>query len=297
MPSLRVLFLIGSSAACLTLLSPFAWAKSVKCRAAPQKIISLSLASDEIVFELLGESGRNRIAGLSTSSASPIYSNISNSVASITLFGTDLETIVRARPDLVISASYNDAKIKTRLEQAGICVKELAQFARLADISNNIEMIGSWISKENEAKSLAASLRKSVAETSTAIAKTTPVQVFGYVDGYFVAGRETLFDDIVRASGGENVTSSLFSGWKKTNAESLIKLKPDIIIATDEHGGAAKILENLERNASTKHFPAVKNKKIIIVPAKSLVSVSQHVAKAIESLRLEFSKHEPKKTP
>jgi iron complex transport system substrate-binding protein len=274
-----------------------AFAADVSCPKSPQRIISLSLASDEIVFDLLGEKGRSRLIAVSKSAASPVYSNLAESVKSLPLIGTDLETIVRARPDLVITASYNEAKIKKRLEQAGICVRELSNFNRLADIEQNIAKIGLWLDLEQEGKKAASEFHAAVSKMQARSTSGIRVKAFAYSDGMFIAGRETLFDDIVTAAGGENVTSSLFAGWKKATAESLIQLKPDLIVATDEHGSVEKILEKMERDPATKQFPAVKNKKVIIIPAKTLVSVSQHVAKAIESLRLEISKIEPKKTP
>src|SRR4051812_26256730 len=82
--------------------------RSVDVAAAPVRIASCSLASDETLLALLGP-GTPRLVAVSSLATDRRYSNIAGEIPkSLTgRCGTELESLLALKPDLAVLASYN----------------------------------------------------------------------------------------------------------------------------------------------------------------------------------------------
>ena len=87
-----------SAVACLTLMATVAEANSL-----PQRIVSMSLCSDQYVLSLVDPS---RVAGITLSGSLPEYSNVADQAGGIPIHRGSAEEIIALKPDLVVTGGY-----------------------------------------------------------------------------------------------------------------------------------------------------------------------------------------------
>jgi iron complex transport system substrate-binding protein len=104
-----------------------------------QRIISLSLASDEILLDLLTAcKATNRLIALSTFADKSDYSHVADRTSVVKhRVHSEPESIISLTPDLVIAASYNRLEVIDVLKRRGIPTLMLADFASHKDIHTN----------------------------------------------------------------------------------------------------------------------------------------------------------------
>jgi iron complex transport system substrate-binding protein len=100
-------------------------------------------------------------------------------------------------------------------------------------------------------------------------------------DGY-TAGRNTLFDDIVRQAGAINVAAEQgLEGFPRISAEQVAAWQPDFIIA----GADANTLEDTRRrllaNPAVAATNAARADRIVLIDNRYFLTVSQHVVRAV----------------
>ncbi len=86
-------------------------------RGAPCRIVSLILAGDEMLLDLIP---RRCLRAVSSYAANALFSNVAEKAKGLTPVGHNLERVVRLRPDLVVVASYTDPPFKHLLRTLGI---------------------------------------------------------------------------------------------------------------------------------------------------------------------------------
>ena len=247
----------------------------------PQKIASLSLASDEILFELLKKSGSlHRLAAVSSVAHDKRYSFIADDVKAQNLLqiNAHIEAIVALKADWVVAASFNNPKFLQVLQRTQIPYVTLTEFKNLEDIVRHMRSLARLISHPHLAEEL---LKELISWEPFTKKKETLL----FYDSYgYVLGSETLFDDMIKRSGFQNAVSR--KGWWKISRESLLHLKPDFIIAACEKPQA--VLKTLRKKVGWKHFEAVKKAKLICIPQRALYSTSFHILKAYHQLKKSY---------
>lgn len=270
---------------------------SIEISIAPQRIISGSLASDEVTVELLQRTGQmQRLVALSTLVDNPRYSNLAGQLQAFPSvpskrFGGELEAAFALRPDLVIAASINKPETLRRLNEAQVKTFVIGDFYKLADIAASITTLGELLHLKPAAKSLRHEFESDLVRLAARIPyeeHNRPV-VLQYIPGHMVSGANTLFDDIVRAAGGRNAAAVYgLRGWPRVNAETLITMNPAAIVAEGLPQDRARIIRELQQTPGWRELAAVQAEKIIVVPGPQLAAVSHHVVKAVRHLQQAF---------
>lgn len=248
----------------------------------PERVLSGSLASDEVALELLGqaEAGR-RLVALSSLADDRTYSNIVAVPPELRgRFGGDVEAALGLRPDLVLLATFNRPEALRRFEQARVRVFVLPDFSDFAGLDMHIARIGSLLFEEQRAEELRTKVRAelaALAERAKPLVAKPPRVLHAYPDGT-VSGKGTMLDAIVEAAGGKNA-AALMDGWKKLNVESVLALDPDIVVIG---GQDPKLAAAIPGFASLR---AVRQGAVIVVPGHELGALSQHVLKAVRKLQ------------
>jgi iron complex transport system substrate-binding protein len=260
--------------------------------ASPQRIASCFVAADEMVIDLLSPTKElHRLIAVSTLAEDPRYSFAAPLPKTVThRCGAELESLLAARPDLVILASFNRPELIDRLRQAKVAVHVLENFNGLDDVAANLKALGKLLGTNKAAARLAGSVEATRNAMPTPAA---PTLLSLSSDGVVAAG-DTLFDDVVRASGGVNLAARQgLKGWPRLSAEALAKLDPDYLVASGEPGDP----EALERALTLAQGPsgyaamrAVKEKRIILIPERELSAASHHVLKAVRRLSTALKK-------
>ena len=244
----------------------------------PKSIISLSLASDEILVDIVDD--RKKIAALTYFSTDPLISNVVEKAQAIPRVRANLEQIIAKSPDLVILAGHTNPSIRTHLEAAGIKVLILHEIVSLESIKKNINMVGEAVCEGTAAKTLVENMEKQVADARAKIppdAKAPTVLFYGAPG--FTVGKHTTVNDIIESSGAINLPARLgLSGYSNISTEYVIQNNPDLVLTSSYNPSHPDFVGQMFENS------AFRDKKIIVVAGKHLDAASHYAAQAVIDL-------------
>jgi iron complex transport system substrate-binding protein len=104
-----------------------------------------------------------------------------------------------------------------------------------------------------------------------------------------IMARKTLFDDLVARAGGINAASERgLSFWPKIDGETLLSLKPDMIIITDRN--IAQKEREIKNHPVWKKMTAVQNGRLIFIDPREALSTSHYFANAVRELHQKLEK-------
>ena len=192
------------------------------------RIVSLS---PSITAQMIDLDGEHLIAGVTT--YSPPLSREVEIVGSLT--NPNIEKIILLKPDAVLY-SIEDSAVQ-RTEQLTAMGIEIISFRRNVDYSaicDNYRVLAGIIGKEELAEKKLAIYNKKVEEarirTSQYSSKPT-VAFFVSQEPLITVSKMSFINGIINDAGGINVYQDLEKAYPIVSAESLIILKPDIIIS------------------------------------------------------------------
>ncbi|MCI1986371.1 MAG: ABC transporter substrate-binding protein [Lactobacillus sp.] len=173
-----------------------------------------------------------------------------------------IETLLKADPDVVISSS--PAQVTT-LRKAKLPTIN-AMFQTLPDMRKSITLTANVLNTKAakaEAKAYNAQFKKDVqsVKDKTAAAKTTPsvLHVVGLADLTKVDGTKTIPDEWIKIAGGQNAITEA-GNMLTVTPEAIVKADPDVIIVGSTT--SAKALAAFQKDSRFKHLTAVKNKRV-----------------------------------
>ena len=252
----------------------------------PDKIISLSPGVTEIIFALglndklvgvtsfcdypAGARSIDKIGGYSTVDKEKVIEKIGGDTDGAVIFASTLHVV----PGGVLSD----------LEQLGYkaVVLEANTIGRLFDCMKLVNRIGGGGSK---AEAAIQSLEARVGAVKSRINADTPKvtvmhEVFG---GHWIAGANTLENDIITEAGGINIGASRGAGYGQINIESIIGANPDKIVIVSQMGNMVDGLVSSEitDNPVFRVLDAVKNRRVYVIDADI---VSRSGPRAVDGL-------------
>ncbi|HEY5236930.1 MAG TPA: ABC transporter substrate-binding protein [Rhizomicrobium sp.] len=196
--------------------------------AAPTRIVSTFLCTDEYVFRL---AARPRIAALSflAGDTHPIVSTIAGQLGGIRLIRPDTETVLGLSPDLVVMYQGTNPKLLQHLKELGIPVVEVPWANSLADVRRVTLMLGRVLGAEGKAEAMLAQMDRTLAAAKAGAARP-PVRTLIYqANGY--AGTGEFTGEIMSAAGLSDASPSYRT--MRTGAipvEAVIAAQPDLLI-------------------------------------------------------------------
>lgn len=187
------------------------------------------------------------------------------------------EKIIAMNPDLVIiDSSVGPTEAIASLKSAGIKVVQISEVWTVAGISEKVMEVASLLGVESTGKKLASLVESTIVSASKKVSGS-PRVLFLYLRGgnsiYLVGGSGSGADSLLASIGAVDVGATPGSKpFTPLTAESLIALKPDVILVMtkglDSVGGVSGLIE-LPGVAQT---PAGKNSRIISVDDSLLLS-------------------------
>jgi iron complex transport system substrate-binding protein len=248
--------------------------------APPQRIVSLTLAVDEILMDLIGPA---RIVALSELAPKP-GSLLADRVGAIEHFvGSDVESIIALQPDLCFLASYNRKETRSLLIDSGIPVFVFSSFHTFEDIRKSIHTVGRAVGAEDEAKRLVAEMDRKLEFVAQRIpAKTEWPSVLAYGQSGWVSGAGTTQSEIFESAGLSNAATELgITGHTQVSQEQVLAMDPDYFVVVTQSvltpGEEAWLMEN----PALAPLRAIQEEHVLTVRESQLSSVSHHVADAV----------------
>ncbi len=248
----------------------------------PERIVSLTLGTDEILLSLVAP---QRVRAVTYLARDSIWTNVGEIAQQVEHTSqSDPEQIIALEPDLVLAASYNNPDHVQLLRDAGIPVVVVLLFDSVDRIADNIRFVAHLTGDEERAEALIAAMAARLAKVEALVAEAeTKPRVLFYSSFGSSAGKGSTFSDIVRRAGGINLgDEALESPFGEISLEKIVELNPDVII-TDEFAPEdnAKWQENFSNHPALANVNAKRNGKIYTVPARHLSTVSQHIVEGV----------------
>ena len=274
-----------SSLVCLLALSATPASSSVP--GTPQRIASCSLATDEIATELLTRAHHeSHLIAVSTLADNPEYSNIIPVPAALVgRCGTELESLIILKPDLILLAPYTRTEFVRQVKKSNINTFTTQKPISLDTIEATIELLGVKIQEPEAARQLLTEIRKERQAFQLQREQKKKPRLLHIFSDHSFSGSETMFDAIAKEVGAVNILAEQgIKGWPKLATEHIASLRPDrIVVAGTEHD-RDKILANLKGLPGLREIPAIREGRLILIPDHELGSVSHHVMKAVKRL-------------
>jgi iron complex transport system substrate-binding protein len=202
--------------------------------------------------------------------------------------GPNLEQLASLDPDLVFS-SRTWAKGNESMGDLGIRVLIQEPF-RLSGAFAQTKVIGGLVGKREQAKALAASMKKSVAQARKGIEeRPTVMLILGVGRTPFVFLPNSWGGDMIVKAGGRLLTGGVTSssGFERISDEVVVAENPDVIVAVPHANeeDIPSLTEYLRNNPAWASTSAVRNGRIHISVDNSLLQAGTDVARTIRKVR------------
>lgn len=179
----------------------------------------------------------------------------------------DTESIIAAKPDLVLAAPITPTEQVKALEDLGLKVFVLANPVSISEMYDNLRLVAKITGHEAEADTLIASLdaRVKVVVEKIQGAQSRPLVLYE-LDGTdpnapWVPGPGTFINTLIDMSGGRNIGASMADAWVQMGLETIIAENPEIIVLGDAvYGGVTP--ELVAKRGGWDAISAVKNGKV-----------------------------------
>ncbi len=253
------------------------------------KVIALSVAAEEII---IGLDGPGRLAAVTGLALDPRYSNVARDAARVpaVVSGTSIERILRLGPELVLVSPYTDAAARAALERYGVRLRKLPDFSGFAAIREGILDIGKVIGLEARSREMVAAMDRRIALARARIPPGfPPPRVLRYdpADAW-VAGSGTVIDEVIRLAGGINVAAENgVAGTRGVRNETVVRWNPEVLLVEGEPEDREAVVARIRAEAVLEPVAAVRRALsggVVVIPTRTLTSVSQHAAEAVEVL-------------
>jgi iron complex transport system substrate-binding protein len=252
--------------------------------APPRRIVSQSMSTDEFLYSILPP---DRIVGVSETAYLRGMSNVYDlSRVHAPIVATDVERILRSDPDLVFAPAEARFDVPGLLRAAGVPVYRMpTMFPTLASIEEHIRLVG-YLSGEDaraeaEARRFQAVIERA-ARRKPAGALAPRVMGFGGVYSY---GSETLFHDILRVLGAENVAATHgLVGYDRVTDERIVRWDPEWIVAGADRGLVPQVRQRLLAHPAIGATTATRRGQVVVFEHHVFLPLSPLTARFVEAL-------------
>ncbi len=245
----------------------------------PQRIVSLSPSSTEILFAL---GAGDRVVGVTS------YCDYPEEARKVEKIGDydepNMELIRKVQPDVVL-AGYVKEETAEALEKMGIPVI-ITEAEDFDTIYHSIKLVGEITGTAAEAEAIVNGMKSKIAEIQTKYKDKEKPRVFYLVwkDPLFTAGSKTFINDVIKAAGGINVAEKV-EGWANYSAEEMIKDNPDMLIAALHSTDEGMTREDLSGDRLFSLLECVKQGRVYIMPDDNIISrPGPRIVQAIEDM-------------
>lgn len=200
-----------------------------------------------------------------------------------------LEAIVALHPDLVLATtSINRVETADALKRLGIAVYTSDPHT-VRGMLDSIERMAALIGETQQGEALAARMRKRLEAVHAQLEDRPLVHVLFVVwpEPLISIGQKTFIADALRWAGAESVVLSR-QNWPQLSVEEVVRLQPDYIVFTNDHGeGAAAELADLRARPAWRDLDAVEQGHVVEVseeavrPAPGLVDMIERLAREL----------------
>lgn len=231
----------GGLAALLLLAAPGVCAAETR---APQRVMSLNLCADQLLMALLPP---ERIASITWLSRTEGDTDLLPLASRLAINHGSAEEVLATHPDLVVAGAYTTSVTRALLARTATPLLVIPPVQDWADIRRVTRQLATAVGETARGEALIAEMDASLARLAQT-RPARPVRVIGWGgSGNDVPGRDTLFDTILTAAGGQNLGARA-AGQGSFDLEQVLATRPQLLLR-----GAAYAATPALRNEVAQH--------------------------------------------
>lgn len=251
---------------------------------APRRLVSQSMSGDEFLYSILPP---ERVVGVSESAYQKRISNVYDLArAYAPVVATDVERVLRSDPDLVFTPAEGRWDMPGLLRAAGVPVYRIPTlFPTLASIEEHIRLIGYLTGEDARAEAEARRFRAAVDRAAARRPSGAPSpRVMGF-GGIYSYGSDTLFSDILRVLGAENVAATHgFIGYDRVTDEHIIRWDPEWIVAGADRWRIEQVRARLLASPAIAATTAARRGQVVVFENHVFQPLSPFASHLVEAL-------------
>lgn len=192
----------------------------------------------------------------------------------------DVARVAKLKPDLIVVGADTDAVDVAQAERLTKATVYVQPSRSVEDVERAVLELGFLLGQPVEARQLAGSIERSLAETQSRLDDVGPVSTF--IDqGFFVtASNRSLLGDLVERAHGTNVAGD-YAGLGPFPVAQLRRADPEVYLATSD---SDVTLASLERDPQTRKLRAVADGQVVILPTDLVTRAGPRIAQALETV-------------
>lgn len=211
---------------------------------APARVVSMNLCTDQLAMMLAAP---GQLVSVSNLASDPLSSSMVEQAAAYPPNRGGAEQIFLLKPDLVLTGTYNSLASVELLRSLGITVVQVPPISSLAEVPQQILVVGQALGREDAARALADEFAIGLAALAYDGPKATAAMY--YPNGY-TSGAGTLADDVLAHVGFHNIGGeSGLTGGGTLPLERLIMAAPQLVVTSTPYPGASRAEEVLSHPA------------------------------------------------
>jgi iron complex transport system substrate-binding protein len=250
--------------------------------AKPERIVSLSLCSDELVLALAEP---ENIASLSYLSADPDFADFDSALPEVYLNQGRAEEIIALSPDMIISSRFSASNAVSLLRQLDYPVNILGFPADLETSYRQIREVAALLEEPARGEQLIRDMQSSLEQIQFALVSQRGSSAVFYANNGFSYGKGTLRDFFLSSLQITNVASEAgLNDVGKLPLELLLEAQPDFILVNTPGSDDERLASPLLSHPVLQH--AFSTEQIIVLPDKYFQCAGPSLLKAY-SLMLE----------
>lgn len=257
----------------------------------PEKIVSLSISTDEILIDLVDS---KRITAVTYLADDPEISNIVDRVKSIPnrAYGNSAEALLAMQPDVIIAADFFKKEMIQTLRDLGLKVYVYKTPDNIKEVKQAVKDIAVLVGERQAAEKIIQKMDEKLRAVNSRVGDIKPSEqkrvVFVRSNGVFYRP-ESSFMDVCRHANVKDVTEDLhYDKACLLSQEEVVRLNPDAFVIPvwnyDGQHDPEDIKNEILDNPSYQTTKAGKNKAVIMLSAAQVLAVSQYTVDAVEEL-------------
>jgi iron complex transport system substrate-binding protein len=264
---------------------------AVVIQAQPVRIVSQTLATDEILLSLVD---KTRMIAVTSLAADGEVSNVADQVADIPKLTMNVETIISLRPDIVLVANWSDPAQVKQLRDAGVVVYSMASGLSVPSIKEKIERLAMMTGEVEKGRQVVLQMDARLAAVTEKISTLAPEKrprVMDYATWGSAQGKGSSWDEIIRRAGLVDAVAELSAdewGQVPLSKEKILQIDPDLLVLPGwvygDPKGASAFLAQVVGDPAFRGLSAVRTKKVFMMPENLKSTTSQYIASAVEWL-------------
>ena len=189
----------------------------------------------------------------------------------------DVPAIVRLRPDLIVASPSVDPLDVSRAQRESGAALYVQPDGSVDDLVQATLDLGLLVGEPVRARRVANHMRQQVRASEKRVAGEPLASVFVDTGFFITIPARSLFGDLIRRARGESIAGEV-PGPEPFPVQELRRADPDVYMTTSE---SRVTLEDLRMDPRTKSLTAVKEGRVVQVPAELMRAPGPAVGRAL----------------